>query len=157
MREYGPLILRVSLAAVFIAHGGQKLFGAWGGFGLAGTAGYFGTLGLTPSYPLAVLVSLTEFGGGILLLFGALTRWAALALAIAMGVAIWKVHLPHGFFLNWTIAPGQGHGYEFNVVLIAALACLVFTGPGAFSIDGQRARSAEAEAAGRARLRAGSV
>jgi putative oxidoreductase len=103
------------------------------------------------------LVALIEFGGGILLLFGALTRWAALALAIAMGVAIWKVHLRHGFFLNWTIAPGQGHGYEFNVVLIGALACLALTGPGAVSIDGWRARSAETEAAGRARLRAGNV
>jgi hypothetical protein len=41
--------------------------------------------------------------------------------------------------------------------LIGALVSLMLTGPGAFSFDGRRARSAEAEAAGRARLRAGKV
>ena len=38
-----------------------------------------------------------------------------------MGVAIWKVHLANGFFLNWNMVPSQGHGYEFNVALIGAL------------------------------------
>jgi uncharacterized membrane protein YphA (DoxX/SURF4 family) len=74
-----------------------------------------------------------------------------------MGVAVWKVHAVNGFFLNWANTPGQGHGIEFNLVLIGALAALMLSGPGAFSIDGRRARSAEAEAAGRARLRAGKV
>ena len=52
---------------------------------------------------------------------------------------------------------GQGHGYEFNLALIGALVSLMLTGPGAFSVDGRRERSAEAEAYGRARLRAGKV
>ena len=38
-------------------------------------------------------------------------------------------------------------------MLIAALLCLILTGPGAFSIDHRRARSAQSYAAGRARLR----
>src|SRR5262249_26547689 len=38
----------------------------------------------------------------------------------------WKVHLVHGFFLNWGLRPGVGHGFEFNLVLIGALLCLVF-------------------------------
>ena len=74
---------------------------------------------------------------------------AALALAISMAVAIWKVHLANGFFLPT--------GYEYNIVLLGALISLMLTGPGALSIDGRRARSAEAEAYGRARLRAGKV
>lgn len=154
---FGPTVLRLALGAVFIAHGAQKLFGIWGGGGLAGTATGFGQIGLQPAYPLAVLSGVVEFGGGILLVLGALTVPSAILLALTMLVAMWKVHLANGFFLNWTITPGQGHGYEYNLALIGGLVCLALTGPGAFSIDGRRAESARSEAAGRARLRTGRV
>jgi putative oxidoreductase len=72
-----------------------------------------------------------------------------------MVVAVWKVHAPNGFFLNWTNAPGQGHGYEFHLVLLGALVALILSGPGALSVDARRLRSAESLAAGRARLRQG--
>ena len=52
---------------------------------------------------------------------------------------------------------GQGHGYEFNLVLIGALVSLMFTGPGALSFDSHRASAAETEALGRARMRAGAA
>jgi putative oxidoreductase len=157
MQSYGPAVLRLAVGAVFVAHGAQKLFAVWGGGGLTGTAAYFEQIGLTPAMPLAILQSVIELFGGLMLILGALTIVAAGALTASMLVAIWKVHLPHGFFINWALTPGQGHGYEFNFVLIAALVSLMLTGPGALSIDGRRARSAEAEAAGRARLRAGKV
>ncbi len=147
--SYGPAVLRLVLGTIFIAHGGQKLFGLWGGGGLAQTTGFFSKLGLEPAYPLSILVGVVEFGGGLLLVFGALTLFAGLALVIDMSVAIWKVHAAHGFFLP--------AGYEFNFALIGALICLMLTGPGAFSIDGRRAESATAEAAGRARVRSGRV
>jgi len=157
MQPYGPAVLRLAIGAVFVAHGAQKLFGVWGGGGLSGTAAFFGQLGLTPAYPLAILVGLVEFAGGLMLIAGALTLFVALALALNMVVALWKVHLANGFFLNWNIVAGQGHGYEFTLALIGALVSLMLTGPGAFSVDGRRERSAEAEAYGRARLRAGKV
>ena len=157
MQPYGPAVLRLAIGAVFVAHGAQKLFGVWGGGGLSGTAAFFGQLGLTPAYPLAILVGLVEFAGGLMLIAGALTLFVALALALNMVVALWKVHLANGFFLNWNIVAGQGHGYEFTLALIGALVSLMLTGPGALSVDGRRARSAEAEAYGRARLRAGKV
>jgi putative oxidoreductase len=157
MAEYGLLILRVSVAAVFVAHGGQKLFGIWGGGGLSAMAGIFQSLGLVPAFPLALLVGVTEFFGGLCLAAGAYVRVVAPALMTVMAVAIWKVHLPNGFFLNWYMTPGVGHGYEFNMTLIAGLLCLTLTGGGALSVDGLRARTAESEAAGRARLRAGKV
>lgn len=157
MQPYGPAVLRLVVGAVFVAHGAQKLFGLGGGGGLAGTAAYFAQIGLTPSYPLAVAAGLVEFGGGLLLIVGAFTLFAALALTINMAVAVWKVHLANGFFLNWALVPGHGHGYEFNLTLIGALISLMLTGAGAFSIDERRARSAEVEAYGRARLRAGKV
>lgn len=156
MQPFGPAVLRLAIGVVFIAHGAQKLF-AFGGGGPAGTAAFFAQLGLTPSYPLAILVGLVEFLGGLMLAAGALTVFVSLALAVDMAVAVWKVHLANGFFLNWTMTPAQGHGYEFNLVLIGALVSLMLTGPGVFSLDGHRARSAESQAAGRARLRAGTM
>lgn len=157
MQPYGPAVLRVVAGAVFVAHGAQKLFGLWGGEGLTGTAAGFEQLGLAPAYPLAVLAGLVEFVGGLLLIAGAFTLFAALALIIVMAVAAWKVHIANGFFINWALVPGRGHGFEFDLTLIGALVALMLTGPGAFSVDGRRARSAEMEAYGRARLRAGKV
>jgi putative oxidoreductase len=154
MASFGPVALRIAVGAVFLAHGAQKLFGVWGGGGLSGTAAFFAQLGLSPAYPLALFVALVEFLGGLLVMAGAFTFVTAIVLTLNMLVAVWKVHLANGFFLNWTIAPGQGHGYEFNLVLIASLVSLTLTGPGALSVDGWRAQTAETEAAGRARLRA---
>jgi putative oxidoreductase len=150
VRPYGLTLLRLVLGTVFIAHGAQKLFGAWGGGGLPGTAAYFSQLGLEPAYPLAVAAGVVEFGGGILLVLGALTFLASLALVIEMAVAIWQVHLANGFFLS-------ANGYEYNLTLIAALLCLMLAGPGAFSVDGRRASHAATAAAGRARVRFGKV
>lgn len=145
---YGPTVLRLALGAVFIAHGGQKLFGLWGGAGLEGTATTFSQLGLHPASALALVWAVVEFAGGLLLVAGALTVAASIALSLLSLVAIWKVQ---------QLVPGQGYGYEFNVALLGGLVCLMLTGPGALSIDGRRAESAAAEAAGRARLRAGKV
>jgi putative oxidoreductase len=149
MRPYGPAALRLCVGAVFVAHGLQKLVAAWGGPGLSGTAAFLTQLGLTPGYPLAIVLALTELIGGGLLVLGGLTRWVGLALAIEMGIAVWKVHYLNGFFLNGP----HGQGVEFALVLIGALLCLMLTGPGAFSVDEWRNSSAEAMRAGRARAR----
>ncbi|MGH9372430.1 MAG: DoxX family protein [Vicinamibacterales bacterium] len=157
MESYGPAILRLMVGAMFVAHGMQKLFGSFGGGGLTGTAAYFDAIGLSPGFPLAVAVGVTEFGGGLLLMAGALTRYASVALALVMVGAIWNVHFENGFFMNWAITPGVGHGVEYNLVLVAALLCLALTGPGALSVDHRRSRSAESDAAGRARLLRGQL
>src|SRR5258708_15844072 len=105
MGPYGTAVLRLCVGTVFLAPGAQKLFGAWGGPGLTGTAGLFESLGLTPAYPLAALAAVAEFGGGVLLIVGGLTRWVALALAPQLGVAACKLHYINGFFLHSTPRP----------------------------------------------------
>lgn len=150
MQSYGPFALRLCVGAVFIGHGAQKLFGMWGGPGLDGTSRMLAGLGFPYAYPLAGLLATIEFGGGILLVLGWLTRSVAVALAVAMAIAIWKVHYPNGFFLS---ASGPRDGVEYTLVLLGALLCLMLTGAGALSVEQWRSLSAEAAARGRARAR----
>jgi putative oxidoreductase len=156
MPSLGPTILRIAVGILFAAHGAQKLFGIGGG-GLTATASFFAQLGLVPAWPLAILVGLVELVGGLMLVAGAYTFIVAAPLLVTTLVALWKVHLGNGFFINWNNTPGVGHGYELHLVLLSALASLMVTGPGAFSFDRYRARAAETQAAGRARLRMGKV
>lgn len=153
MAGWGLTVLRIAVGLVFVAHGAQKLFGVFGGGGLSGTSAYFDNLGLEPSYPLALAWAIVEFGCGLLVFLGAYTRLAAVPLALGMVVAIWKAHLVNGFFINWSLAAGVGHGYEFNLVLIAACACLSLEGAGELSVDQLLHRNAESAIAGRQRIR----
>jgi putative oxidoreductase len=154
----GLVALRLALSVVFVAHGANKLFGLWAGpgIGVGGpdmTAQFFAALQLNPAFALAVLVGIAETFGGILLAIGWFTRFVSPILAVVMGVAIWKVHLANGFFLNWAGVADRGQGYEFNLILIGALVCLTLTGAGEWSIDGQREATRASRQAGRARLR----
>jgi putative oxidoreductase len=126
-------VIRVVLGVIFFAHGAQKVLGWFGGYGLKGTTGYFTSMGLP--LPIAYLVCFFEFLGGIGLVLGLLTRPAALAVAIVMAGAIVTVHWANGFFVNWEMKPGKGHGLEANLAFLAmAVACLI-AGGGALSID----------------------
>ena len=121
--DWGLLIIRVALGAVFVAHGLQKMFV----FGHAGVTGMLGQLGLPFPGVNAALITAAELGGGIALINGAFTRVAAAILAFSMIVAIATVHLSHGFF-----AP---MGVEYPLTLLLVNVALVITGGGAFSLD----------------------
>jgi putative oxidoreductase len=153
MRAYGPTVLRLAVGVVFLAHGLQKLLGIWGGPGITGTVHMVQGLGFGYAYPLATLLIVAELAGGALLALGWGTLWVTIALLVDMGIAVWKVHYRNGFFMNWTMAPGRGHGIEFNLVLIGALLCLLLTGPGALSVDEHQSPSAASRAGGRPRAR----
>lgn len=128
MTDVALLVLRVVLGTIFLAHGAQKLFGAFGGPGLKGTAGFFEQIGIKPGSVMAPLAALSEFGGGLLVLVGLLTPLGALAIAGTMVVAIAKVHGKNGFF-------AENGGYEYNLALIGVAATLVLAGAGAYSVD----------------------
>lgn len=154
----GLLVLRLALAAVFVAHGAHKLFGMFAGPGIGPggldvTAAGFAALGLEPAYLLAVAAGVTQFLAGLLISVGVLTRWAGLSLVVYVLIGIWTEHLKWGFYLNWVGESGRGNGIEYSIVLLGALICLVIAGGGEWSIDGRRELSAESRAAARARVR----
>lgn len=121
----GLLLLRAVLGIIFIAHGSQKLFGWFGGPGIEGTVGFMAGMGI-PAF-FAYLAIFTEFFGGLAVLFGLLTRPAALGLFVTMLVAIFKVHLGGGFF-----AP---NGIEYQLSLAVIALTIFLSGPGKYSID----------------------
>lgn len=122
--DLGLLVLRLALAAVFIAHGGQKMFGWFGGKGLEATIAGMAQGGIPA--PLAFMAAFTEFFGGLAVLVGLLSRLASLGLLITMLVAVFRVHLKGGFFLP--------EGYEYALTLGAIALTLVLTGPGRLAI-----------------------
>jgi putative oxidoreductase len=125
-------ILRAVLGVVFLAHGSQKMLGLFGGFGFHATMGFFTHMGMPA--PLAFLIICTEFFGGLGLIVGLLTRIASLAIAGLMIGAIFMVHLPNGFFMNWA-GNQKGEGFEFHLLALAMAAALLLRGAGAFSLD----------------------
>ena len=128
------LLLRVPLGLILMAHGSQKLFGLFGGQGVSATLKTFEEkMGIPPIF--TILAMIAEFGGGLGVLVGCLTRLSALGIASVMAVAIYKVHLVNGFFMNWNCQPGRGHGIEYNIALLGMALSLVFTGGGKWSVD----------------------
>ena len=132
LKDQGIALLRIVIGGVFVAHGAQKLFA----IGIPGLAGFMGQIGVPLPLVSAVLVTAAEFLGGLALVAGLFTRWAALPIAFSMLVAAAAVHLKAGFFL-----PG---GVEYVLTLFAATVGLSLTGSGAYSIDRLLARREDA-------------
>jgi len=121
LQPLGLLVLRLALGVIMVAHGWQKIADH-----MHGITGMMHQLGLPPF--MAYLVVAAEFGGGILILVGFLTRLAAFAIFIDMLVAILKVHLPHGLFAS-------NGGLEFPLACAAIAFALIFSGAGPIAID----------------------
>jgi putative oxidoreductase len=148
MKSLGLLLLRVVIGAIMISHGYPKLFGGEGkgaqvpepaketlgeGFteaveqgGVEATAGMMENLGIPNPTASAWAIGLVEFGGGLLLVLGWITRPAALAIVFSQLVAVNKVHAQQGLV----------GGYELNASLIAGAGCIALAGPGKLAVDG---------------------
>ena len=123
-KEIAHFLLRVVAGFLFIHHGGQKLFGWFGGIPPNG--------GPAPLWTQAGIGGALEFFGGLLVLIGLFTRPTAFVLAGEMAVAYFQFHQPKGLF------PLQNHGEG------AVLYCFIFLflaahGAGRWSLDVLRA------------------
>ena len=119
------LLARVIVGVIFMAHGAQKLFGAFGGPGLSAVVGMMG--------PLGYLVSIGEFFGGLGLVVGFLSRFSAASIIVIMLGAIGMVHGKVGFFMNW-MGNQAGEGFEYHLLAIAVLLVILIAGPGRYAI-----------------------
>ncbi|MBO8177669.1 DoxX family protein [Aeribacillus pallidus] len=128
LTSIGLLIIRVVIGVLFIGHGAQKLFGAFGGYGLEGTGQYFDSIGIKPGKTMALLAGLMEFVGGLLFALGLFTPIGALLIALTMVVAIAKVHGANGLWITQ-------NGYEYNLVLLVVAIAVAFIGAGDYSLD----------------------
>ena len=82
-------IFRVLVGLFFLMHGGQKLFG------------WFGGLGGNPAELISLmgLAGVIEFFGGLAILLGIFVRLAAFIAAAEMVVALFMAHFPQGYVL----------------------------------------------------------
>ncbi len=126
--SYAPLVLRIPVGVILMAHGAQKLFGWFGGGGIEGTGKFMTSLGLEPGMLMAFLAGSGEFFGGLFLMLGLLTRPSAFVVAFTMLVAILSVHISNGLFL-------ANGGYEFGLALLAMAVSLLVSGSGRIGLD----------------------
>ena len=131
-QNVAALLGRILLALIFITSG----FGKIGGF--EGTAGYIASKGLPLASVVAALTILIELGGGLAVLFGFLTRWAALALAVFSVLAAVIFHAYWGVPADQVM--GQQINFWKNISIAGGFLVLAAFGAGGISIDGKRAR-----------------
>ena len=130
--DFAIFIARLALGIVILPHGLQKLLGLFGGPGFSGTVGFFVQQGI-PSV-IAFLIIICESFGSIGLIIGFLSRLAALGITLIMLGAIFLVHFPNGFFMNWSGAQ-QGEGFEYHILAVGLGLVVLIKGAGKWSID----------------------
>ena len=123
-----PIPLRLTMAAVFVGHGAQKVLGSWQGPGFSKFISFPAPYAfMKPAWLWMGAAALSELVGGVLLLFGFLTRIGAFFLACTMLVAVLGVHWP------WFFASNKG--FEYPLSLLAMSLALLISGGGIASID----------------------
>ena len=124
-----PLPIRLALGAVMFAHGAQKVLGSFGGSGFNEfVSGNTPFSFMRPAWVWLAAAALSELVGGLLLVFGFLTRVGAFFIACTMLTAIVGVHWSGGFFAS-------NRGYEYPLALLAMAIALMVSGGGQASID----------------------
>ena len=121
---YGALVLRVALGVMFLAH---SLYLKLVVFTLPGTVKFFESLGL-PAFAAHLTIA-AEAIGGLMLVAGFRTRYAAAALVPVLLGATW-VHWKNGWLFT-----NAGGGWEYPLFLAAATVVQALLGDGAYSVD----------------------
>ena len=123
------LPVRLTLAAVMIAHGSQKVLGSFGGSGfnafISGNPPYGF---MRPAWFWLGAAALSELVGGILVGLGFLTRVGAFFIGCTMLTAVAGVHWSNGFF-------SANRGYEYPLALLGMALSLLISGGGQASVD----------------------
>jgi putative oxidoreductase len=119
LQPFGALLMRLALGVSMAVHGYEKVIphGALNHY-----VHYIASLGIP--YWLGYVSAYTEFAGGILLILGLLTRFAAALVAINMLVAFVYVGIHQGFGI-----------YNYILALAVLGIMLTFYGAGTLALD----------------------
>ncbi len=128
MNRFGPLVGRLLIAAIFVFSGFGKITG------FEGTVGYIASKGLPLPQLGAVAAIIVELGGGILLILGWKTRWAAAAMMLfTLAAAV----IFHNFWaVPADMAQNQMIHFMKNICMAGGLLYVVIFGSGPLSVDG---------------------
>jgi putative oxidoreductase len=130
--SFSVFTLRVVLGVIMIAHGYTKLFKK--DYGPMGFSGFLKSLGFPAPLFFTYIVGIVEFFGSLLLIVGFATRYAAVAIAINMLVALIKVKAKTGLVSKVMNGSWVG-GYELDLALLAMAFGIAIIGAGKISID----------------------
>ncbi|WP_423747310.1 DoxX family protein (plasmid) [Haladaptatus sp. SPP-AMP-3] len=121
----GTLLIRLAVGSIMIVHGTGKLFSVGpAAMSIHQFTGFLASLGVPAPSIAAWVVALIELVGGLCILVGFLTRFAAFVVGIDMLAATLLVHLPEGFSDS-----------ELTIVLCLVSLALISFGAGKLSID----------------------
>ena len=118
LHDIAQIGMRASIGIIFIVHG-------FGKFGNPGFGGWISSMGIPAE--MQIPIALAEFIPGILLLIGVLTRISASIISIVMLGAI--------FLVKGASSLTGEHGYEFDLILLAACLVVIVAGPGRVSLS----------------------
>lgn len=130
LKQFGPLVGRALMAAIFIVSG----FGKIAGF--AGTSGYMASKGLPFVPVLLALTIIIELGGGLMLLLGLKARWAATVLFVFL------IPVTLVFHAFWTADAAslqvQQIMFMKNLAIMGGLLYVAAFGAGPYSLAHER-------------------
>ena len=109
--------IRASIGAIFIVHSLKKFDPSW--------QEWLISIGIPPEMQLPI--ALAEFIGGVFLIAGVLTRITGVVFSVILLGAIFHIRWENGFFVS------KG-GWEWDLVMLAAMLAVIVTGPGRASI-----------------------
>lgn len=132
--NWAALFARLALGIAIFPHGAQKLLGWFGGYGFNGTMGFL-TGQMHLPWIIGFLVILIEFLGTILLIFGFLTRLTAFAMLVDFLGVLFTIHIHNGFFMNWSMQPNKGEGFEYFILVFGLALVSLISGGGKASVD----------------------
>ncbi len=131
--QLAPMVIRIVLGVDMLPHGAQKALGMFGGGGFTATMkGMSQGMGIPSVVVLLIIAS--EFLGSLGLILGVATRFCAFGTFSIMSGAIFMVHLPNGFFMNW-FGKQAGEGFEYHLLAIGMAVALMIAGGGKWSVD----------------------
>jgi putative oxidoreductase len=135
-QDLGLLLLRATVGAILVAHGLQKAFGIWGGQGLDSFKNSLSDMGYQHADVLTYVAAGTQMAAGVLLVLGLFTPLAAAAaLAYVINGLAANVAAQHDAGYIGFLLPG---GYEYQILLTAALVAIILVGPGRYGFDAGR-------------------